>query len=206
METLDLLDEIPSLDLADFTSGDEKRKANFVSEIGKAFNNIGFVAVKNHGLTEELRLKLYETIQKFFFLPDEVKSKYEFEELSGQRGYIGKNKETAKGFKKPDLKEFYHVGQLNPREDMALNVFPTEVPEFETLTSETYRIFENTGKTLLRAIALYLELPEDYFEAKVYQGDSILRALHYFPILNPDALEEGAVRAALMEILTLLHC
>jgi isopenicillin N synthase-like dioxygenase len=196
METLDLLDEIPSLDLADFTSGDEKRKANFVSEIGKAFNNIGFVAVKNHGLTEELRLKLYETIQKFFFLPDEVKSKYEFEELSGQRGYIGKNKETAKGFKKPDLKEFYHVGQLNPREDMARNVFPEEVPEFETLTSETYRIFENTGKTLLRAIALYLELPEDYFEAKVYQGDSILRALHYFPILNPDALEEGAVRAA----------
>ena len=85
METLDLLDEIPSLDLADFTSGDEKRKANFVAEIGKAFNNIGFVAVKNHGLTEELRWKLYETIQKFFFLPDEVKGKYKVEELAGQR-------------------------------------------------------------------------------------------------------------------------
>jgi isopenicillin N synthase-like dioxygenase len=191
-----LLDSIPSVDLADFNSGDPKLKAKFVAEIGAAFTNIGFVAVKNHGLSDELREKLYENVQKFFYQDDALKTKYEFPELAGQRGYIGKNKETAKGFKKPDLKEFYHVGQINPREDMAANVFPTEVPEFEKYTKETFEIFENTGRRLLQAIALYLELPEDYFEAKVYQGDSILRALHYFPIENPELLEEGAVRAA----------
>lgn len=191
-----LLDEIPSLDLADFTSGDPERKAKFVQEIGKAFNNIGFVAIKNHGLTEELRGKLYNAVQKFFYQPDELKKKYEFPELAGQRGYVGKGKETAKGHSRPDLKEFYHVGQPTPEGDMYKNIFPAEVPEFETYTSEVYKTFENTGKTLLKAIALYLELPEDYFEAKVKNGDSILRALHYFPIENPDALPEGAVRAA----------
>lgn len=191
-----LLDEIPSLDLADFTSGDPERKAKFVQEIGKAFNNIGFVAIKNHGLTEELRGKLYDAVQKFFYQPDELKKKYEFPELAGQRGYVGKGKETAKGHSRPDLKEFYHVGQPTPEGDMYKNIFPAEVPEFETYTSEVYKTFENTGKTLLKAIALYLELPEDYFEAKVKNGDSILRALHYFPIENPDALPEGAVRAA----------
>jgi isopenicillin N synthase-like dioxygenase len=196
MENNVLLDQIPSLDLADFTSGDKDKKSNFVQKIGEAFNTIGFVAIKNHGLSDELRIKLYETIQKFFFLDEEKKQKFEYPELSGQRGYIGKRKETAKGFSKPDLKEFYHIGQPNPREDMALNVFPDEVENFEQLTLETFRTFENTGKTLLQAIALYLKLPEDYFEAKVYQGDSILRALHYFPILDPDSLEEGAVRAA----------
>lgn len=191
-----LLDTIPSVDLAEFTSGDSGLKKKFVDEIGTAFTNIGFVAVKNHGLTEELRKSLYEAVQRFFYQEDSVKSKYEFPELAGQRGYIGKNKETAKGFKKPDLKEFYHVGQINPRPEMPGNVFPNEIPEFETYTTETYKIFENTGRTLLRAIALYLGLTEDYFEAKVYQGDSILRALHYFPIENPEALEDGAVRAA----------
>lgn len=190
-----LLDEIPSLDLADFTSNDPERKARFVQEIGKAFNNIGFVAIKNHGLSEELRGKLYEAVQKFFYQPDELKKKYEFPELAGQRGYVGKGKETAKGHSRPDLKEFYHVGQPVVDGNMYQNVFPAEVPEFETYTSEVYQTFENTGKTLLRAIALYLGLPEDYFEAKVKGGDSILRALHYFPIENPDTLPEGAVRA-----------
>jgi isopenicillin N synthase-like dioxygenase len=191
-----LLEEIPSLDLAKFTSGNSEEKNKFVAELGAAFTNIGFVAIKNHGLSEDLRIKLYETIQKFFFLEDSIKTNYEFPEMAGQRGYIGKRKETAKGFSKPDLKEFYHIGQPNPREGMSINIFPKEVENFEELTIKTFLTFENTGKTLLKAIALYLELDENYFEDKVYQGDSILRALHYFPILNPDALEEGAVRAA----------
>jgi isopenicillin N synthase-like dioxygenase len=195
MKTDELLDAIPSLDLHHFTQGDASQKAKFVSDLGAAFNTIGFVAIKNHGLSEELRLKLYETIQKFFFKDDAYKQQYEFPELSGQRGYIGKNKEKAKGFTKPDLKEFYHIGQPNPRADMAANVFP-DIENFEAYTVETFKIFEETGKTLLKAIATYLNLPEDYFDAKIYQGDSILRALHYFPILDPDSLPEGAVRAA----------
>ena len=196
MSTAGLLDEIPSLDLFDYTKGNEQQRATFVSDLGHAFNTIGFVAMKNHGLAEEFRLKLYESIQKFFFLEDETKQNYEFPELSGQRGYIGKNKEKAKGFTKPDLKEFYHVGQPNPRTHMPANVFPSEVADFEQLSVDTFKIFEETGKTLLKAIATYLGLEETYFDEKIYQGDSILRALHYFPILNPDALPEGAVRAA----------
>ncbi len=191
-----MLEEVPSLDLAEFNSGDPQRKAKFVADLGAAFNNIGFVAIKNHGLNEELRHNLYDAVQRFFQLPEDVKKKYEFAELHGQRGYIGKGKETAKGFKVADLKEFYHVGQPEPEGDMFRNIFPEEVPDFQTYTQQVYSTFENTGKTLLRAIAIYLELPEDYFEDKVRNGDSILRALHYFPIENPDLLPEGAVRAA----------
>lgn len=191
-----LLDEVPSLDLADFTSGDAKKKEKFVADLGSAFTNIGFVAIKNHGLSDDLRIKLYDTVQHFFSLPEAEKKKYEFPELFGQRGYIGKGKETAKGFKVADLKEFYHVGQPEPIGDMARNVFPGELPEFEQYTVEVYKTFENAGKTLLKAIAIYLNLPEDYFEDKVKNGDSILRALHYFPIENPDLVPDGAVRAA----------
>ncbi len=192
----ELLNEVPSLDLNDFTAGDPEKKAQFVADLGAAFNTIGFVAIKNHGLTEEMRTQLYEQVKRFFSLPEEEKKKYEFEELFGQRGYIGKGKETAKGFKVADLKEFYHVGQPEPEGDMPHNVFPENMSEFEAYTTLVYRTFENTGKTLLQALALYLGLPEHYFDDKVKNGDSILRALHYFPIPNPDELPEGAVRAA----------
>ena len=190
MQQNPLLDSIPSLDLADFTSGDPQRKEKFVQELGQAFNNIGFIALKNHGLSEELRAQLYQSVETFFQLPTEIKTSYEHPELAGQRGYIGKGKETAKGHSKPDLKEFYHVGQPNPLPHMPENIFPTEVPEFKENTLKIYHTFEQTGKTLLQAIALYLELPEHYFDDKVTQGDSILRALHYFPIEDPDSLPD----------------
>lgn len=199
---MQLLDEIPSLDLRDFTSGDAVKKEKFVQDLGKAFNNIGFVAIKGHGLTDEFTHQLYEVVESFFQSEDSLKQQYEIPGIAGQRGYVGKGKETAKGFKVPDLKEFYHVGQVHRNDgdpvwsEYPQNVFPTEYPAFGELTVQAYQTLEQAGKTLLRAIALYLELPEDYFEDKVKYGNSILRAIHYFPITNPDALPEGAVRAA----------
>lgn len=197
-----LLEEIPSLDLADFNSGDPVRKEKFVQDLGQAFNTIGFVAIKGHGLSNEFTQALYAEVERFFQSPDELKRKYEIEGIAGQRGYIGKAKETAKGFKVPDLKEFYHVGQPHKHdgdsvwEEYPANVFPAEYPQFGELTVQGYETLEAAGKSLLRAIALYLNLPEDYFEPRVKNGNSILRAIHYFPIADPDSLPEGAVRAA----------
>lgn len=191
----ELYNTVPSLDLADFTSGDAARRTQFVADLGAAFTNIGFVAIKNHGLTPDLTNHLYGAVQSFFQAPAAIKSQYEFPELHGQRGYIGRGKETAKGFAVADLKEFYHVGQPESVGEMAKNIFPAEFPEFEQYTVETFQTLENAGRTLLQAIALYLELPEAYFEDKVSNGDSILRALHYFP-LDPNLVPDGAVRAA----------
>ncbi len=196
-----LYDEIPSLDLADFTSGDPVRKNKFVQNLGEAYHNIGFVAIRNHYLTDQLSEELYASIKKFFALPDAVKQKYEIPGLAGQRGYIGKGKEHAKGRNTGDLKEFYHVGQEvadnDPiKKEYPDNVWPTELPEFETISLEVYRRLEQTGVQMLKAIALYLDLPENYFDAKVKHGNSILRPIHYFPIENPDSVPADAVRAA----------
>ena len=196
-----LYDSIPSLDLADFTSGDPVRKQKFVEQLGEAYNNIGFVAIRNHYLTDELSSRLYSTIKKFYALPDQVKQKYEIVGLAGQRGYIGKGKEHAKGRNTGDLKEFYHVGQevldKDPiKAEYPDNVWPAELPEFKEIALEVYKRLEKTGTQMLRAIALYLNLPENYFDSRVHHGNSILRPIHYFPIENPDAVPEDAVRAA----------
>lgn len=199
-----LYDEIPSLDLADFTSGDAEKKAAFVKKLGEAYQNIGFVAIKNHGLSKDLQDRLYAVIKEFFTLPDEIKAKYEKPEIGFQRGYTGKGKEHAKGRNTGDLKEFYHVGQElsqipdnDPiKAEYPANVFPEELPEFKSIALDIFNTLEQAGKNMLKAIALHLGLEEDYFEDKVAYGNSILRQIHYFPIENPDEVPADAVRAA----------
>jgi isopenicillin N synthase-like dioxygenase len=197
-----LPDHIPSLDLADFRSGDPTRKAKFVQELGDAYQSIGFIALKNHGLNEAQTKELYADVQEFFQLPDAAKQVYENPALAGQRGYISKGKEHAKGRNTGDLKEFFHVGQevldeTDPvKNDYPANIWPQEVPRFEQSTMKAYRTLEAAGQDVLRAIALYLELPENYFDDKVKNGNSILRPIHYFPIENPEEVPADAVRAA----------
>ena len=196
-----LHDQVPSLDLADFTSGHPVRKQKFVADLGAAYNTIGFVAIRNHYLSDELSLKLYAIIKKFFALPDEVKQKYEVAELAGQRGYIGIGKEHAKGRNTGDLKEFFHVGQVVEDNDPIKteypnNIWPSELPEMRDIALDVYKALESTGVEMLRAIALYLGLDENYFDSRVRHGNSILRPIHYFPIENPEAVPADAVRAA----------
>ncbi len=193
--------EIPSVDLAEFLSSDPTRKTRFVQELGEAFTTIGFVAIRNHYLTQELASQLYDVFQRFFYSNQAQKQKYEFPELHGQRGYIGKGKETAKGFKTPDLKEFYHIGQHVTDNDPIQheypdNIFPAEFPDMEQIGLTVYKQLEKTGMAMLQAIALYLGLDEHYFDNKVKNGNSILRAIHYFPIENPEEVPPDAVRAA----------
>lgn len=200
---------IPRLDLAQYLHGSSEDKKKFSNDIGKAFTDTGFVTITNHGLSKELMDKLYQEIQRFFLLPEETKLQYEKIELAGQRGYTSKGREKAKDAKTPDLKEFWQTGQYiednDPvKADYPDNLIVEEAPDFNTVTKETYKKLEQTGKQLLNAIAVYLELPENYFDGKVHNGNSILRAIHYFPIQDPDALPADAVRAGAHEDINLI--
>lgn len=200
---------IATVDYNDYISGDAEKKAAFIEKFGESLSRIGFAIVANHGVTEDLKNSLYETSKEFFDLPEDAKRKYEDTTNGGQRGYISKGRETAKGFKVPDLKEFYHVGQEVQGDDpikneYSDNIWVNEVPALETVGKEVYRKFENTGRNLLKAIAIYLDLEEDYFSEKIYNGNSILRLLHYFPIENPESLPKDSVRAAAHEDINLI--
>ncbi len=189
---------IPSVDLRDFVSGDEARKRGFVEEIGRAFEEIGFVALSGHFLSEELVEQLYSEIKKFFDMPQETKDKYEIPGIGGQRGYTSFGKEHAKGRKEGDLKEFWHFGQYvedNPKllAEYPENVAVQELPAFNSVGKETYKMLEKTAKFVLRALALHLGLNENYFDAFIKNGNSILRPIHYPPITEEP---KNAVRAA----------
>lgn len=196
---------IPVVDLAEF-SGPPQQKAAFVSNLGDAFEEVGFVAVKNHGISTTTIEGLYANTKAFFGLPQEVKRKYEIAGLAGQRGYTSFGKEHAKGSTAPDLKEFFQFGQTVLDNDPVKAEYPdnvqvSELPDFNRLFVQAYRSFEDSGSKLLQAIAIFLGLDETYFDDWVHNGNSILRAIHYPPIRQEP---KSAIRAEQHEDINLI--
>ena len=187
------LDTVPTLDLSKFTNGDKQSMSQFSQELGESFNLTGFAIIKNHGLSNEITDQLYSTIKDFFDLPEEKKIKYYFPHLFGQRGYVIKGQEHAKGSSKGDLKEFFHIG--NPAISNPENIWPVEISSFESIGTKGFLTLEKIGLTLLEAIAIYLDLDQNYFDQKVKGGESIMRSIHYYPLESND-VTDGAVRAA----------
>lgn len=197
---------IPSVDLADFMSGDVQRRGAFVAALGDAYENIGFVAVKNHLVDASTVDRLYAEVKRFFELQVDIKLKYEIDGLAGQRGYTSFGKEHAKNSNAGDLKEFWHFGQEvddnDPiKKEYPANVSVDELPAFNEIGLKAYRQLENTGKHMLRAIALFLRLDENYFDDKIHNGNSILRPIHYPPITSEP---KSAVRAGQHEDINLI--
>lgn len=194
-------DVIAVVDYNDYTSGNHSKREQFIQTFGDSFSNMGFAIVRNHGVTAELKAKLMVTSKAFFELDVDAKLKYEDLALAGQIGYISKLRESAKGVSVPDIKEFYHIGQTVTDGDLIRNeypdnIWPKEVADFETVCQEVYQTFAQAGNNLLKAIALYLGLNENYFSSRIHNGNSILRLLHYYPVTDLSKIPAGAVRAA----------
>lgn len=192
------MNSIPSVNLNDFISGDSIRKQKFVDSIGKAYEEIGFVALQGHFLDDTLVENLYKEVKNFFSLPTDTKQKYEIPGIGGQRGYVSFGKESAKGKKEGDLKEFWHFGQYvedneTYKAEYPDNVIVEELPEFNKVGKQTYKMLEKTAKYVLRALSLHLRLEETYFDEYIQNGNSILRPIHYPPITKEP---KEAVRAA----------
>ncbi|MEZ4943120.1 MAG: 2-oxoglutarate and iron-dependent oxygenase domain-containing protein [Saprospiraceae bacterium] len=197
---------IPTVDLSKFVKGSAEDRKQFVHDLGKAFHEVGFVAVVNHGIPKQLVDGFYNASKAFFALPDAVKAQYEVAGLAGQRGFTSFGKEHAKQSNVADLKEFFQIGQEVPddhplKAEYPENVSVTETPEFTQLGRELYQAFEKAGGQLLEAIAIHLNLAPDYFSRYIVHGNSILRSIYYPPITNEPA---SAIRAEQHEDINLI--
>ena len=197
---------IPVVDLAQFTHGNTESKSEFIQLLGKAYEEVGFVSVKNHGVPDELITHIYEYVQQFFSLPLAKKLCYEIPDLAGQRGYTSFGREHAKGSDAPDLKEFFQFGQNVTDNDPIKAQYPEnvqvkEIHQLNETLHQAFKSFEKSGRAILQAIALYLNLDENYFDKHIHNGNSILRCIHYPPItIEP----KSAIRAEQHEDINLI--
>lgn len=197
---------IPVVDLSTFVNGNEAERQAFVDKLGKAFHEVGFVGVVNHGVSKELVDNFYRASKDFFSLPVSQKRTFKIDGLAGQRGYTSFGTEHAKQSQVADLKEFFQVGQfVNPdhplKEQYPDNVDVTAIEDFNQLSKDLYKAFESSGGHLLRAIALHLNLDENFFEGQIKDGNSILRTIHYPPITEEP---RSAIRAEQHEDINLI--
>jgi len=197
---------IPLVDLQQFTHGNAAERAAFVQALGDAFHTIGFVGVINHGVSQQLIDRFYTESKNFFALPEAVKRRYEVEGLAGQRGYTSFGKEHAKQSEVADLKEFFQIGQEVVtghalKERYPDNIHVQEAPYFTQTGIQLYQALERAVGQLLKAIAIHLDLGEQYFDDKIEKGKSILRSIFYTPIRQAPA---SAIRAEQHEDINLI--
>jgi isopenicillin N synthase-like dioxygenase len=190
-------DEIASVSLKDA----DRDPDGFSRELGRSFQGYGFAVIADHGIPHELIHRAEDKAKAFFALPEQAKRKYAIEGGGGARGYTPFGIETAKGAKAHDLKEFWHVGRdLPPGHKFAAhmppNIWPEEIASFRDTFTQLYAAFDRTGLKILRAIARYLGIDEDYFVDTVRDGNSVMRLLHYPPIEGEPG---GHVRAGAHE-------
>jgi isopenicillin N synthase-like dioxygenase len=176
---------IPTLDIRRY---DDERQA-LVAEIGAAYREFGFCCIAGHGIGRELIDRAYSEFERFFALPAETKMQYHAAGGGGARGYTPFGIETAKDATHADLKEFWHIGRELPAGSkyasiMMPNLWPRELPAFRAAGLALYPALDALGTRVLRALALDLDLPERWFDDKTDCGNSILRAIHYPPIVD----------------------
>ncbi len=174
-------------------------------QLGDSFKTFGFATVVEHGLDPALVAKAWAQTKELFDQPEAEKMKGFDKAIAGQRGYTPFKTEIAKGADHHDLKEFWHVGRDVASDSplagsMLPNIWP-EVPEFKDTLQLLFAELDRVGARILSSIALYLGLPEDWFDPATEDGNSILRLLHYPPIIGAT---DGCIRAGAHEDINLI--
>lgn len=199
--------KVPELSLKDYTHGSDTVKLQFVDKLFEGLKEYGFVILKDHPIQVDLLRKAYALSEQLFALPDPVKESYISKAGGGQRGYTPFGKEHAKNSSLPDLKEFWHVGRdLGEAHKLKKffpdNIWPDALPEFEPIFKKMFQALDDTGRIMLQALTIPLEVDREYFQRMTETGSSVLRMLHYPPI--PTGVTPGAVRAAAHEDINLI--
>ena len=175
-------------------------------DLGDSFRSFGFALVKDHGLDPALVTRAWALTAEYFALPEAEKRAYAVPGGSGARGYTPFGTEIAKGAALHDLKEFWHVGRDLPAGhklagSMPPNIWPERPAGFRATFEELYAEMDRVGAVILARIARYLGLADDWFDAGIDEGNSVLRLLHYPPVAGAQA---GAIRAGAHEDINLI--
>ncbi|HIB75150.1 MAG TPA: isopenicillin N synthase family oxygenase, partial [Gammaproteobacteria bacterium] len=116
--------------------------------------------------------------------------------------------ETPKGGYEADIKEFWQTGRSLPKDHefrkwMPSNKWATEIPRFKEKVHKLFEQFDLVGKSLLKSVAIYLQIDENYFEEVANEGNSVMRTIHYPPVRQNEKGERSGAHEDI-NLITLL--
>jgi isopenicillin N synthase-like dioxygenase len=191
---------VPVVHYVALTSPDRDIRQTAIDIVGQALEDTGFFILEQNHVSPEVLRRAHQTALEFFALPDGVKLRYQGLHEKGQGGFSWFGSEQAKGYTRPDLKEFWHVNYNSLTQPDA--PWPREVPGFQPIMTRLFQQLQGCAQVLLEACALYLGQPRDWLTTMAQDGNTVLRLAHYPPI--PAQVPTGSLRAAPHEDINLI--
>lgn len=195
-----MADVIPILDLAPLQSGEPGALDRLGAELRRAFTEVGFYFIRNHGVPEALVDAAFDAARRFHAQPMETKLAMPFN--NHNTGYLPMRGATTRlnalgAVQKPNLNEavFFkrdlpadHPDVVAGKRFRGMNQWPQDLPGFRTVVLDYMRAMEALGKRLIPIYAVALGLPSDWFDDKFREPMFTLRMTHYpqQPPMSPE--------------------
>lgn len=177
-------EKIPVVDFTGLIAAELVVRKATATSVRAAFEDFGFIYLKNHSVPQSVIDGLFATSIEFFSLPQKTK------EQAG--GYRGPGLSGLDPSKPTDVKERFRAPYDS---SLPAAYWPERLPGFR----EAISVFHEAGLSVLRqvmcGVALALGLAETYFDAPHEPHSGAVMLLHYPPItepLLPGQLRSGA--------------
>lgn len=190
----------------------DDRVAAVARQIEAACRDSGFFYVTGHGVPDGLLARLDAASREFFRLPLDDKMEIAMERGGrAWRGFFPVGAELTSG--RPDRKEGVYFGTELPHDHPRVraavplhgrNLFPRQVPELRTAVLDYLDALTGVAQTVLRGIAVSLDLPAGYFVERYTADPTILFRIFHYPPSPPDADDWGVGEHTDYGLLTLL--
>lgn len=179
-------DRIPTLDFSPFRAGDAAARRGVAASLGALFERYGFVSLVGHGVPPGLVAGAFGAAERFFALPEDAKRAVQ--DRRNNRGYIPMF-DSQGAHRRPSAHEAFSVGHPDRPADPGLRALPFHAetpwpPAFPALregVEPLYRAMFALAEDILRATAIHLGAPEDFFAATSRETYSNMRVVHYPP-------------------------
>lgn len=181
---------LPVIDVSGLRSADAADRRVVAAAIRSASLDKGFFYIAGHGIDPALIEATLAASRAFFALPAEEKLALDLHRSAAARGYEPLQAQTLEPGTPPDLKEGFYIGTEAAADDprvlageykLGPNQWPPILPAFRPVMESYFAALGRLGETLMRGIALSLDLDEESFAPFCDDALMRLRLLHYPP-------------------------
>ncbi|USW50428.1 Putative oxoglutarate/iron-dependent dioxygenase, non-hem dioxygenase domain-containing protein [Septoria linicola] len=196
--------EIPLIDFSAFLQGDALTKRSTAQAILSGFQRAGFIYLKNHGIARDKVQGAFSQSAKFFERSEKQKLDLGWTTPRANRGYSQPGREKTTDATDPaeiekiraaegaDLKESFEIGREGVPD--CPNQWPDSLDEdgkvFKGEMLEFFELVKGLHIEVMRAIAVGLDIEQDWFDSYTDGGDNTLRLLHY-PAVKSEVFKDN---------------
>ncbi|OAP60867.1 hypothetical protein AYL99_05869 [Fonsecaea erecta] len=216
-EAVETFDEIPLVDVGGIFSDKYEERLLAAKEIADVCKTVGFMYIKNHGISQELIDKMFELSRKYHAQPLAVKKEQDVYKSPTLRGYEIHYTKTPNGDAVKKGSFLYSYEPENDPQPPTLtpeqreqcigihNQWPAHFPEFKTTLLQYQAALLTLARALLRTFALGLGAEEDYFDSLV-TAPFVSIILQYYPPRAPGSADlDGLGAHSDFETFTILN-